>query len=300
MGPSLTVRRKFQRSSVFAAVARFAPKIASDLAVWALAIWLAQCLLVNFVLARVSVSSFIWILLIVGLLQAGIGWQAWLYRGRYRYGSFHEVRLLGLVVLCAGLTMAAFVALSPNWLDTPRSTGLVALPIALLLMFGMRFSRRAFAEWQKPLNVEGTPTLIYGAGELGAILIRHMRSDKSSEYRPVGLIDDDPNKQNLRLDGVTVLGTSDGLREVAERTHATDIVVAFGGVDAEQLRNLQRQVDPLGLNVKMTPSVESMLDDHLSHRDLRDISIEDLLGRVPNDRVCCRTYGCADWRCRTR
>lgn len=254
-----------------------------DIGAWVIAMFIAQLLLFDFAVDKISVTGMVSIALAAAILELGFGWLSWLYRGRYRYGSFEEARLLGYVALETGLILALIVALASDWLGIQRSSGLVAIPIALLLMLGVRYLRRVVDEARKGPKGACNATLVYGAGELGSLLIRRMHSDSRAEYRPVGLIDDDPKKKNLHLHGIGVLGTIEDLEEIAERTGATEIVVAFADADAEQLRRLQHQVDPLGLRVKVMPSVNAMLNGGAQAGDIRDISIEDLLGRIPND-----------------
>lgn len=283
MCPKLAVQRESQSKLAFFALARSAPQILIDVGAWIVAIVAAQLLVLDFVIPNISGTAVLSMVFTVAPLQFSFGWLSCLYRGRYRYGSFEEVRLVGLVTITAGVVMAVMVVLTVDSVGAPRSSGFLALPGALLIMLGVRYVRRAILELRKTPQSSGKTTLIYGAGELGAMLIRRMHSDTTTEYRPVGLIDDDLNKQNLRLDGVRVLGTIEQLEDIAERTGATQIVVAFYGAEAEQLRRLQRQVDPIGLQVKVMPTVNSMLDVGHHLGDLRDISIEDLLGRIPND-----------------
>lgn len=283
MCPKLAVQRESQFKLAFAALVRSAPQILIDIAAWVVAVFLAQLLVLDFAFNKISGTSLLWVAVIVSTLQLGFGWLAWLYRGRFRFGSFEEARALGFVVLETGIAISIIVVLAADWLGAPRSSGFIAIPFALLFMLGARFLRRALGQMRAASGRTGQRTLVYGAGELGSLLIRRLRSDRNTVYRPVGLIDDDPTKSNLRLDGVKVLGTIDELESIAKQSGATVIVVAFSDAEAEQLRRLQRRVDPLGLRVKVMPTVSSMLDGHAQPGDLRDISIEDLLGRVPND-----------------
>ncbi|MGO1544567.1 MAG: polysaccharide biosynthesis protein [Gulosibacter sp.] len=183
----------------------------------------------------------------------------------------------------AGVSISIIVILSGQWLEIPRSSGLAAIPFALLLMLGVRYLRRLITQARQLPKGACEPTLIYGAGELGSLLARRMLSDTRAEYFPVGFVDDDPNKRNLQLHSVRVLGSIDDLSPIVEQSKATVIVVAFGEAEPEQFRSLQQAAEELGLRVKVMPSLNMMLQHGAHPGDLRDISIEDLLGRAPND-----------------
>ncbi|WP_225735795.1 nucleoside-diphosphate sugar epimerase/dehydratase [Gulosibacter chungangensis] len=238
MCPKLAVQRESQLELAFGALARSASQILIDVGAWFIAILAVQLLVGNFVVSNISAIAVLSMSLTVGLLQFSLGWLSCLYRGRYRYGSFEEVRLLGFVGVSAGIGLSVLVMVASDWFSAPRSSGFLAIPCGLLIMLGIRYLRRLTLEERKTPRSSGKITLVYGAGELGAMLIRRMHTDKQTEYRPVGLIDDDPQKQHLRLEGVKVLGTIDQLAQIAARTGATHVVVAFYGAEAEQLRRL--------------------------------------------------------------
>nr|MCR5547781.1 polysaccharide biosynthesis protein [Bacteroidales bacterium] len=115
----------------------------------------------------------------------------------------------------------------------------------------------------------------------GNNLIRWMMSDPTSPYRPVGVIDDDPNLVKRRIHDVPVLGTFADITEATERTSAEVLIVAIGNADAALLRRVQDIADSMGLSVKVMPAIGQVVSKGVHGGDLRDLSIEDLLGRQP-------------------
>jgi dTDP-glucose 4,6-dehydratase len=97
----------------------------------------------------------------------------------------------------------------------------------------------------------------------------------------VGFIDDDPRKTNMIVDGVPVRGSGDDLEHIVDETRATVLLIAIVFADATLLRELRRRATDLGLVVKVVPSYDEMLAGQAQSTDLRDISLEDLIGRVP-------------------
>lgn len=221
--------------------------------------------------------------LIAAALQIIVGYYLAFYRGRYTYGSFEEVRTLGLAVLGQALVLAILVFVFGPLVSLPRGTVILAFPFVLLMMFGVRYLARLILERNRRPGAQAEPALIVGAGYLGDALLHNMMTDPTSPFRAVGLLDDDPAKKNLRLRGVPVVGRTNKIAEAAERTGAKAIVVAIGRADSTLLRRLADQAEAADLTVSVTPTLGSMLSGEQSVSDLRDISIEDLIGRHPVD-----------------
>ena len=127
------------------------------------------------------------------------------------------------------------------------------------------------------------PALIVGAGYVGEALLRQATTDPASSIRPVGILDDDAKKKNLVMRGVPVIGRIRDLSHAAEHTGASVVVVAVGGADSQFLRRISDLADAAGLRVVVTPTLANLTSGEQSVSDLRDLSIEDLIGRTPVD-----------------
>jgi len=106
-----------------------------------------------------------------------------------------------------------------------------------------------------------------------------MLHDPDSGYYPVALLDDDRAKQRLRIDGVRVCGTRTDLAAVAQKYDATAVVVALPLADAELIRSLSDLATAASLDVLVLPPLRDIIGEHPVTGDLRDINLEDLLGR---------------------
>ena len=221
--------------------------------------------------------------LVAAASQVVVGYYLALYRGRFAYGSFDEVRALGLAVTVQASVLAAIVIIIGPVIGIPRGTVIVAFPFVLLLMFGVRYSARLVIERSRKPREEAEPTLVVGAGHVGDILLHNMTTDPTSPLRPVGILDDDPSKKNLRLRGVPVIGRTSEIVAAAQDTGATNLVIAIGQADSILLRSLVDDAERAGLRVSITPTLTNMMTGEESPSDLRDISIEDLIGRHPVD-----------------
>ena len=218
---------------------------------------------------------------VAAALQLVMGYQLAIYRGRHAYGSFEEVRTVTLFVTVEALFLSVFVVIFGNAVGIPRGTIFLAFPFVLLIMLGVRYVARLLLDRARKPGDGAEPALIAGAGYLGDNVLRSILTDPTSPIRPVGLLDDDPAKKNLRLRGVPVLGHLDDLAEAAKRSGAKVLVIAIGSANGAQLRELTDRAESAGLNVWVTPSITSIKSGEQAASDLRDISIEDLIGRNP-------------------
>ena len=134
--------------------------------------------------------------------------------------------------------------------------------------------------------VKGKNTLIYGAGESGSILAREKFSNKKFNYNIVGFIDDDKRKKYNYIYNIEVLGGKDILLEAIEKKKVEIIIIAISTIEKKEIKEIINLVKDKNIKVKILPSVESMLTGESTLQGVRDVSVEDLLGRdqiVVND-----------------
>ncbi|MEJ1089351.1 nucleoside-diphosphate sugar epimerase/dehydratase [Microbacterium sp. Mu-80] len=256
---------------------------AVDGVAWILGVLLAVMLRFEFTVPHGGWIATVVLALIAAGLQITLGYATKLYRGRHTYGSFDEVRLLGLIVL--GITsLLSLVALMFGLLvGVPRGTMFLAAPIALLLMFGVRYLARLMIDRSRKPGNDAEPALIVGAGFIADKLLHNITTDPTSPIRPVGLLDDDVSKHNLVLRGVPVVGRTSQIEDVISRTGATMVIIAIGQANSVMLRKISDRAVRAGARVAITPSLNALASGELSPTDVRDISIEDLIGRHPVD-----------------
>lgn len=225
------------------------------------------------VLSSVALISLMCIVLFVGG-----SWVSGLYRNRYIVGSLDEVRTLSVVTFAVWLVFAIVVLAT---VAIPRSVVLAVFPTVLLLMGGVRLTYRQFVERRAGPGGSATPVLLLGAGELGHSVVRQMSVDPFSEFRPVGFIDDDPRKKNFVIGGLKVLGATEDLARLIEETGANGVVICLRRVDSTFLREVHDQTDTLGIRMLVFPSINEALAQKRTTASLRDVSVDDLVGRHP-------------------
>ncbi|MFB9183125.1 polysaccharide biosynthesis protein [Dactylosporangium sucinum] len=210
-------------------------------------------------------------ILLAAALHTAIAWPVHLYRRRYDRGTLDELRAVGLTTAAAG---AALYALNPMP-TAPAGIPVVAAMTALLGMVAVRGAARLRRERRSLAGRE--PVLVYGAGAAGHRLLRSMLHDPHCRYRPVGVIDDDPAKRNLRIEGVPVLGGRASLIAVLERTGASGVIFAIRNGDGALLRSVRALVTATGRALSVLPSLDESLDASVG--DVREVQLSDLLGR---------------------
>ncbi|MBH0008123.1 polysaccharide biosynthesis protein [Salinibacterium sp. SWN1162] len=248
-----------------------------------LAIVAAVVMRYEFDLTRITWLPLLALVICIWVAQGVVGWALFLYRGRHPYGSFAEVRALLTAVLIVGLLLGIPQLLWGTVWMIPRSTMFIAIPIAFVLMGSARYLKRLLVERSMGPAADSERALIYGAGYLGAVTVQRMITDKESPYMPVAMIDDAPSRRFAWHHGVRVEGTGADLASVAEKTGATVLVVAVARADADFFTRVSDAATAAGLRVMVLPSLAEVLAGRSQLRDLRDLSIEDLIGRHPVD-----------------
>ena len=252
-----------------------------DVAAWAVAVLAALVLRFEFNIARVQWVNTLILIGVVALLQLVAGWAFWLYRNRYQVGSFDEVRALVLeitAVMAAAWVFAFFLGYGQG---IPRSTMIIAAPIAFSLMGALRYLARMLAERQLKPGSSAERTLLYGAGYLGTQTARRLLTDAKASYLPVGFLDDDRQKRNHEVRGVRVLGGLDDLPSAVKRTGATTLIVCIGDANASLMWRIDKIAESQGVRVMVLPPLEQILQGSSAISEVRELSIEDLIGRNP-------------------
>ena len=215
-------------------------------------------------------------------LVAVCGLIAGLYRGRYQRASFDEVR--GVVTACAGVSLGLGL-LGPMLVAAQRRPPLEVAAggglLAVLLMLGGRHAAYTARLRSRPAAPSATKIIVFGAGDAGEMLIRRLVTEPGAVYRPVALLDDDPDKQALQIHGVRVAGGRAQMAGVARQTGAAIVVIALAGTRSAVIRELTRKTTDCGLTPMVVPSVQELIRGTALIDTVRDPRIGDLLGRGP-------------------
>jgi FlaA1/EpsC-like NDP-sugar epimerase len=225
-------------------------------------------------------------------MQAGIFLVFGLYRGLWRFASLVDLKrivyaaTLGAVLIPLVLVMLRLDAV------VPRSV-LVLYPVVLIfLMAGSRFAYRVWKEHRlySPLAALGEPVLIVGAGDAGARLT--MELERSRQWRVVGLLDDDPAKQGRQLRNVAVLGPISELARWADHFGVRKAISALPSTNHAVRRRVAELCAAAGIEALTVPSYEDLISGRSALSAIRNVELDDLLGRDP---IVLDNAGLAEW-----
>jgi FlaA1/EpsC-like NDP-sugar epimerase len=255
-------------------------RICWDLLSWVSATFAVVGSRYDFALREVQWSAVVWYAVLACIFQVIIGMLLMLYRGRYKTGSFDEGLGLALsAVMVAALLGLCFLGVVGSSVF-PRAVAVLTPPVALLLMAAGRWGYRAcLARPGSGPRESAERVLIYGAGNAGHQLARLLAMDASAPYRAVGFIDDDRGKRYLRLAGVPVVGDRSRLVAAAETHEATTVIMAITAAGPEMVREVSALVEGVGLRFLLLPPLHEMVGGRVRLSDIREVDMEDLLGR---------------------
>ncbi len=220
--------------------------------------------------------------LIIVLLKLIVFFVSGLYDRMWRYVSTRELRVLALDVLIAtALSVIPLYYLSRS--AFPRSVLVIDALLTVLLVGGARFFVRYVYELQKHRSImaESVPALIFGAGDSGEVIVREMLKHPEVKYDPIGFVDDDPAKQGRRIHGVQVLGTHRDIARLAAKHEVEEVVIAIPSAPSSVIRDVVAICDEAGVRCKTLPGMFELIDGTVDLNQIRDINVEDLLGREP-------------------
>ena len=221
--------------------------------------------------------------LVVGVRMA-FAWMFRLANGRWRFISTADVLRLALATTSGSVVLLMARGLLPFSTFVPRSVLLLEWALTTYATAGLWLSYRlSFERLRHAREGNGAAVkraLIVGAGEAANMLAREIKRYPTG-YRLVGFVDDDPTKQGTGLQGVPVLGTTYELADLAMKTGVDEIILAIPSAGPAVLRSLVERCERTEVPFKVLPGIAEVLRGNISMNQLRELKIEDLLGREP-------------------
>lgn len=257
-------------------VRRDVPLVALDLGIIVATYMFALVLRFNGHVPTIYWSNFWWFLPAAAVLHLACNALAGLYRQMWRYASAYEARR----VVVAGLSgSAAVVAVDLVTRLVPLSVVALGSILSLLAFGAVRFQSRLFAFDRRIAGQTTRRVLLIGAGEAGAMVLKDMLQHPSVGLRPVGILDDDRGKVGRSLHGVPILGTRARLPELTSKLGVDEVVLATPAATSDVVRNVAALCEEADVILRVLPSLREIVGGRISARDIRDLRIEDLLGR---------------------
>jgi FlaA1/EpsC-like NDP-sugar epimerase len=261
-------------------------QLAADGALIALAWWLAfwlrfdqgvrppyHRLFVDTVLIVIAIKLFVFIL---------FGF----YNRWWRYVSTRDMwgAARGVTVACAVADLVVYFAHPVKGFPLPRSVAVLDWLLLLAFVAGTRLIARSLIErpGAASLIARGKEVIIVGAGDAAQLVIREMLKTPGLGYTPIGLIDDDPRKKNIRLHGIRVLGTSEDLAHILRDNAPDEVLIAIPSASGETRRRIVEVANAANVPVKTLPGLYELISGDLNLAgQIRPVQVQDVLGREP-------------------
>ncbi|MGZ8219832.1 polysaccharide biosynthesis protein [Methylomagnum sp.] len=213
------------------------------------------------------------------LIQALVFRQFGLYRGIWRFASLPDLIRIGKSV-AIGVALIAVALYFINRLAwVPRSVLPLYVVLLVMLLSTPRLIYRVWKDRGMALTT-GQRTLIVGAGRAAELLIRDLLGARETLFAPVALVDDDPRKKGSEIHRVRVKGRCENIPRLVEKLGIEVILIAVPSASDQEMRRIVEICEGVGVPFLTLPSVRDMLSGQ-STGNLREVSIEDLLGRAP-------------------
>lgn len=203
----------------------------------------------------------------------------WSYIGLYELTRVFKALTFSSIVLLASFM---FLSYEVPFLGFPRSIFLIDYAFSLIMVGGLRISRRVYLQAKKYPIVEQKRTLIIGAANTGEQLVRDMSRTKDSPYQPVAFIDDDPMKEDTSIHGVEVMGKRADIPKIVRKLGVELAIIAMPSAPSKEIRDIVSYLHRAGINeINIIPGTKQILSKNISIMDIKKIDLEDLLGREP-------------------
>ena len=207
------------------------------------------------------------------------------YNRWWRYVSTRDMWGAARGVVAASLVVfLVFSFFDVHAAEVPRTVWVIDGLLTLALVAGSRMLARTIIERPQSRSIvaRGKEVIVVGAGDAAQLMLKEILRTPDLGYTPIGLIDDDPSKKNLRLHGIRVLGTSDELPHILRDRRPDELLIAIPSASGEQRARIAEMARAENVPVKTLPGLNELIAGDLDlARQVRPVEVEDLLGREP-------------------
>lgn len=202
-----------------------------------------------------------------------------LYKKVWEYASIRELMSIALAVTLSIIVVAAAQLIFTG--NVMMRALIITWMLHIILIGGSRLSWRVFRDSVVPRakNTNKIRTIIIGAGSAGTMVARQLLRSYDSPLQPIAFIDDNKNRAGLEILGMPVLTDTSQLKEHVHQLNAEQIIIAIPSLDKTSSAVIQQRAVDTGVKVQAMPLIEDLLTGKVSVSDIKDVKIEDLLGR---------------------
>lgn len=204
-----------------------------------------------------------------------------LYKPVWKYASIEELMTIVMASILSNAVVLSYMVVRRDML--PRSIYILVALLDMVLIGGVRFSFRAFSTMGGNLlsHTRHKSVMIIGGGDAGALVIREYKNHTQLNSRPVAIIDDSKDKQGQMINGVPVVGNRDDIVVKAKKLKIDEIIIAMPSASRREIKDIVEIAKETKCKLKIVPGMFELIDGKVSIKNIRDVDIEDLLGRDP-------------------
>jgi len=253
-----------------------------DICLIGLAFTMAFLLRFDLVIPQEMQSIFWQGLAAVMLVKPFIFLVSGLYQNIWRYASLQDgIEILKVVTISSVVAVFALMYYR-HFAPYPRSIFFLDWFLLLAMMSASRLVWRIYREnCLMSRNKTGQRTLIIGAGTTGSMLIKEIRRQNEAAFHVIGFIDDDLEKHRMKLHGIPVLGNTDELHGLIKKHEIENVIIAMSSSNSRIIRRIVESCRCADVQFKTLPAIGDLIDGNLSVSQIKNVEIEDLLGRDP-------------------
>ncbi|BDR84737.1 capD protein [Clostridium tetani] len=261
--------------------------IVYDIILLVLALYLSLLLRLDFIISNEYMEFFKYAVVPVILITLFFNKMFKLYDSIWKYASIEELisiiysLSLSNVVIILYNYFVTYKLLETKYMRFPYAAHIIFWILSVAFLGGTRFLYRVVGEIQsdKICNKKKNKLLIIGAGDAAALLIKEIKKNTNLNYEIIGLIDDNEEKIGKTINGIKVIGSRRDIRNISEEKKIEEIILAIPSVDAGTKREIINICKNTKAKLKTLPGIYEIIDGKVSISKIRDVSIEDLLGR---------------------
>ncbi len=253
--------------------------VSSQLILAAMAYFFAFLLQYQFNLTHDRSLLFLQTLPMVVLVKAITFYFSDLYQGWWRYVGMHDLIDIFKACLIASLVFGFLIWLIFGY-TFAKSILVLDFILSVFLIGGIRFSIRAIREYARIMPLSpGKNALIYGSREIGVELLKEIKANPQIKINVIGFIDDFAPKKGFKIHGIPILGGQEEIPVILQKFSVDEIIITTPSLKAKELKALINRFEETNVRFKIVPPMSDILTDKVSVRHLRDVQLEDLLGR---------------------
>jgi FlaA1/EpsC-like NDP-sugar epimerase len=233
--------------------------------------------------------SAFWMIAVSLLIKIPIYYMFGLYRRLWGYASTKELRLILFAVTSASVLVSVIMILLLTFKafnGFPRSVLIIDWLLSIFLIGGTRFTIRLVSDNISTVSSASRSkhakrTLIIGAGDAGALVVRELQKNPDLNLLPVGFLDDNPVKMKQQIHGVPVVGTLSEIGKILEHRKIDEVVIAIPSSSGKVVRMIADVCRLRGIPFRTMPGIYELIGGKVSINRLREVDITDLLRRQP-------------------